>query len=130
MIQFTDEQKKAIISSRSGMLRQQENIASVLDIVNKVQEMVYKLNRMNYDQVKSNIESMHEQLKGILNVLTPTQQAKFMIWMEKGMNGPDLISSIKKVLQMHNQANVSDLGDDSMSLSLSENESLSSLSNL
>ena len=36
----------------------------------------------------------------------------------------------KKVLQMHNQANVSDLGDDSMSLSLSENESLSSLSNL
>lgn len=79
--------------------------------------------------MKSNIESMHEQMRGILNVLSPSQQAKFLIWMEGGMNGADLISSVQKVLQLQKKPAV-DVGEDSVSLSVSENESFSSIGNL
>ena len=84
------------------------------------------MNQRADGQVKSNIESMHEQMKGILSVLTPMQQAKFLIWVEEGMNGSDIISSVHRVLQMQNRPSM----DDTLSMSLSENESLSSLSNL
>lgn len=66
---------------------------------------------------------MHEQMRGILSVLTPTQQAKFLIWVEEGMNGSDILSSVQRVLKMQNQPTFE--GDD---ISLSENESLSSIS--
>lgn len=72
---------------------------------------------------------MHEQMRGILNVLSPSQQAKFLIWVEDGMNGADLISTVHKVLQMQKKPAV-DVGDDSVSLSISENESFSSIGNL
>ena len=67
---------------------------------------------------------MHEQMRGILSVLTPSQQAKFLIWVEDGMNGSDILSSVQRVLRMQKEA----VGGDDTSLSLSENESLSSLS--
>ena len=75
------------------------------------------------------MESMQKQMEGILKVLTPFQQAKFLCWMEGGMNGTNLITTVKKVLQMNN-TNATSAGntDDSESLSLSDMESLSSLS--
>lgn len=75
------------------------------------------------------MESMQKQMQGILNVLTPLQQAKFLCWIEGGMNGTNLITTVKKVLKM-NHAVTTSLGttDDSESLSLSDMESLSSLS--
>ena len=63
-------------------------------------------------------------MRGILSVLTPSQQAKFLIWVEEGMNGSDILSSVQRVLRMQNES----AGGDDTSLSLSENESLSSLS--
>ena len=75
------------------------------------------------------MESMQKQMQGILNVLTPLQQAKFLCWMEGGMNGTNLITTVKNVLKMNNAAATSPgAADDSESLSLSDMESLSSLS--
>ena len=75
------------------------------------------------------MESMQKQMQGILNVLTPLQQAKFLCWIEGGMNGTNFITTVKKVLKMNN-ATTTSLGttDESESLSLSDMESLSSLS--
>ncbi|KNB45893.1 hypothetical protein JH06_0504 [Blastocystis sp. subtype 4] len=114
VLQLTPEQKQGIIHSRSGVLRQQENIASVMDIVDAVQ-----------NKVTSNMESMQQQMRGILDVLSPLQQAKFLAWMEGGMNGTNLIAEVKRLLQMNQTVSTM---EDSSSLSLSDMESLSSLS--
>lgn len=47
---------------------------------------------------------MQQQMRGILDVLTPLQQAKFLVWMEGGMNGTNLIAEVKKLLQMNEKA--------------------------
>ena len=44
---------------------------------------------------------MQQQMRGILDVLTPLQQAKFLAWMEGGMNGTNLIAEVKRLLQMN-----------------------------
>ena len=44
---------------------------------------------------------MQQQMRGILDVLSPLQQAKFLVWMEGGMNGTNLIAEVKRVLQMN-----------------------------
>lgn len=80
------------MGSRGGLLRQQENISSILDIVDSVQK-----------KMKDNIESMHEQMKGILSVLTPLQQAKFLLWVEEGMSGPGIICTLRRVLEMQRE---------------------------
>ena len=71
---------------------------------------------------------MHKQMQGILKVLTPMQQAKFMMWIEEGMSGRGLISTVRKILEINSQEDF--LTDDSQSLSLSDLESLGSLSSL
>lgn len=108
------------------MLRQQENISSILDIVDSVQR-----------KMKDNIESMHEQMKGILSVLSPLQQAKFLLWVEEGMSGPGIISTLRRVLEMQregqdNQENQETQGteaedDPSQSQSQSQSRSVSEL---
>ena len=45
-------------------------------------------------KVTCNMESMQTQMRGILDVLRPYQQAKFLVWMEAGMNGTDLIAKL------------------------------------
>lgn len=86
VMRLSEEQKRRIVASRGGMKRQQENIATVLDIVDRVQEKVEK-----------NMESMYQQMKGILAALTPFQQAKFLLWME---NDDGFAASLRRVLQM------------------------------
>lgn len=108
--QLSAEQKKRIVGSRGGLLRQQENISSILDIVDSVQK-----------KMKDNIESMHEQMKGILSVLSPIQQAKFLLWVEEGMSGPGIVSTLRRVLQMQQDSEAVGT-EDSQSRSVSELE--------
>ena len=108
--QLSTEQKKRIVGSRGGLLRQQENISSILDIVDSVQK-----------KMKDNIESMHEQMKGILSVLSPIQQAKFLLWVEEGMSGPGIVSTLRRVLQMQQDSEAVGT-EDSQSRSVSELE--------
>ena len=103
------------------MLRQQENISSILDIVDSVQK-----------KMKDNIESMHEQMKGILSVLSPLQQAKFLLWVEEGMSGPGIISTLRRVLEMQREGkeNLETQGteaEDDPSQSQSQSRSVSEL---
>lgn len=107
---MSQEQKQRIVGSRGGLLRQQENISAILDIVDTIQ-----------NKMKVNMESMHEQMQGILSVLSPVQQAKFLVWVEGGMNGRGLITTLQRVLEMQKQQD--SIIDDSQSLSLSELDS-------
>ena len=86
VLQLSEEQKRKIVGSRGGLERQQENIATVLNIVNRVQEKVEK-----------NMESMQKQMQGILAALSPFQQAQFLLWME---NDEGFVASLRRVLQM------------------------------
>lgn len=86
VLQLSEEQKRKIVGSRGGLKRQQENIATVLSIVNRVQEKVEK-----------NMESMQKQMQGILAALSPFQQAQFLLWME---NDEGFVASLRRVLQM------------------------------
>lgn len=58
---------KEILRSRRGTVQQQENVASVLDIVDQVQK-----------RLRETMNSMKEQLEGIVNTLTPEQQVHFL----------------------------------------------------
>lgn len=72
-------------------------------------------------KMKDNIESMHEQMKGILNVLSPLQQAKFLLWVEEGMSGPGIVATVRRVLQMQREQE-NGATEDSQSRSVSELE--------
>lgn len=105
VMHLSEEQKRRIVASRGGMKRQQENIATVLDIVDRVQEKVEK-----------NMESMYQQMQGILAALTPFQQAKFLLWME---NDEGFAASLRRVLQMGTHQSSEDTSrSDSSSMSL------------
>lgn len=74
-------------------------------------------------KMKDNIESMHEQMKGILSVLTPLQQAKFLLWVEEGMSGPGIICTLRRVLEMQREGQGGEAEDEqSQSRSMSELE--------
>ena len=86
VLQLSEVQKWKILLSRGGLKRLQENIATVLSIVNRVQEKVEK-----------NMESMQKQMQGILAALSPFQQAQFLLWME---NDEGFVASLSRVMQM------------------------------
>ncbi|KAM7456744.1 hypothetical protein BLSTO_02501 [Blastocystis sp. subtype 1] len=84
---LTPEQRKAILRSRTGTVQQQENVAEVLNIVDKIQK-----------RMESSMSSMREQLKGIVNVLEPEQKIKFMSWIESIVKEPRSKESIFMIL--------------------------------
>ena len=81
---------KEILRSRRGTVRQQENVAQVLDIVDQVQR-----------RMKGTMNSMREQLKGIVKTLTLDQQVKFLLWMQGVLKEPRTKDSVFMVLKRH-----------------------------
>ena len=81
---------KEILRSRRGTVRQQENVAQVLDIVDQVQR-----------RMKSTMSSMREQLKGIVKTLTLDQQVRFLLWMQGVLTEPRTKDSVFMVLKKH-----------------------------
>lgn len=73
-----------------GTVRQQENVAQVLDIVDQVQR-----------RMKGTMSSMREQLKGIVKTLTLDQQVKFLLWMQGVLKEPRTKDSVFMVLKRH-----------------------------
>ena len=64
-------------------MQQQENVAEVLNIVDKIQK-----------RMESSMSSMREQLNGIVNVLRPEQKVRFMSWVESIVREPRSKESI------------------------------------
>ena len=95
---------KEILRSRRGTVRQQENVAQVLDIVDQVQR-----------RMKGTMSSMREQLKGIVKTLTLDQQVKFLLWMQGVLKEPRTKDSVFMVLNRHSEekAKTSSPDDDS-----------------
>ena len=85
---MTREQKHAILSSRNGTVQQQENVAAALDIMDKVQQ-----------RMEESMNSMKEQLKGIVAVLSPEQQVESLLFVQKMFNEPRCQKSIFNLLK-------------------------------
>lgn len=105
--QPTPEQMKEILRSRRGTVQQQENVASVLAIVDQVQK-----------RLQETLNSMKEQLEGIMNTLTPEQQIQFLQWSQNILREPNTLESILMTLKKRiegssdNKSNTSSLEDD------------------
>lgn len=74
-------------------MQQQENVAEVLNIVDKIQK-----------RMESSMSSMREQLNGIVNVLRPEQKVRFMSWVESIVREPRSKESILMILNSRIQA--------------------------
>lgn len=74
-------------------MQQQENVAEVLNIVDKIQK-----------RMESSMSSMREQLNGIVNVLRPDQKVRFMSWVESIVREPRSKESILMILNSRIQA--------------------------
>ena len=74
-------------------MQQQENVAEVLNIVDKIQK-----------RMESSMSSMREQLNGIVNVLRPEQKVRFMSWVESSVREPRSKESILMILNSRIQA--------------------------
>ena len=74
-------------------MQQQENVAEVLNIVDKIQK-----------RMESSMSSMREQLNGIVNVLRPEQKVSFMSWVESIVREPRSKESILMILNSRIQA--------------------------
>lgn len=79
---------KEILRSRRGTVQQQENVASVLAIVDQVQK-----------RLRETMCSMKEQLEGIVNTLTPEQQVHFLMWSQDVLREPNKLESLVMVLK-------------------------------
>ena len=85
---------KEILRSRRGTVQQQENVASVLDIVDQVQK-----------RLRETMNSMKEQLEGIVNTLTPEQQVHFLMWSQDVLREPEKLESLVMVLKKRIEGN-------------------------
>lgn len=77
------EQRKAILESRVGTVQQQENVAQLLEIVDEIQK-----------RIENTMDSMKEQLKGIVKVLTPEQHVQFLLFARRVLKEPRTQDSI------------------------------------
>lgn len=69
-------------------MQQQENVGMALDIIDKVQK-----------RMENSMNSMKEQLKGIVNVLTPEQQVESLLFIQKVLQEPRSQESIFNTLK-------------------------------
>ncbi|CBK21780.2 uncharacterized protein [Blastocystis hominis] len=88
VLHLTREQKHAILCSRQGTVQQQENVGMAMDIIDEVQK-----------RMENSMNSMKEQLKGIVNVLTPEQQVESLLFIQKVLQEPRSQESIFNTLK-------------------------------
>ena len=100
---------KLILRSRSGTVQQQQNVASVLNIVDEVQH-----------RLQDTHMRMKEQLKGLVNTLSLEQQVHFLLWVQSVLRNPSWTDSILSILK---ERIVAPLGDEQSNSSSSEADS-------
>lgn len=71
-LKFTDEQKRTLLGMRHGIRSQRQNVGTCLKILKELET-----------RVQSNFESMSKQMDLVMSTITPTQQARFLLWIEK-----------------------------------------------
>mmetsp|Transcript_6619 Transcript_6619/g.13406 ORF Transcript_6619/g.13406 Transcript_6619/m.13406 type:complete len:491 (-) Transcript_6619:123-1595(-) len=71
-LELSDDQKRTLMSMRGGIRQQRRNIAECLRILTELD-----------NRVKSNFESNANQMDQVMESITPSQQAKFLLWIER-----------------------------------------------
>ena len=70
--QLTNEQKKQLVAMRDEVRTQRYNVGECLRLLKQLEALV-----------KANIASMQTQMHKIMKITTPTQQCKFLLWIER-----------------------------------------------
>ena len=70
-LNLTDEQKAGIMENRKHVGAQRRNISETMKLMAKVESKIEDTVKMNYNTLQS-----------IMGVLTPLQQAKYLVWQE------------------------------------------------
>jgi len=87
-LRFTNEQKSTLLGMRHGIRSQRRNVAECLRILSELE-----------NRVSANFESMSKQMKMVMGTITPTQQARFLLWIEQNKACTFMLNDMFK----HNQ---------------------------
>eukprot|EP00510_Aplanochytrium_minuta_P001371 CAMPEP_0184011420 /NCGR_PEP_ID=MMETSP0954-20121128/3819_1 /TAXON_ID=627963 /ORGANISM="Aplanochytrium sp, Strain PBS07" /LENGTH=375 /DNA_ID=CAMNT_0026291239 /DNA_START=325 /DNA_END=1452 /DNA_ORIENTATION=+ len=82
-LELTAEQKRGLIDMRHGIKKQRRNVAECLRILKELGS-----------RVNTNFSHMASQMENVMNLVTPSQQAKFLLWVEKNQACMHMLNNI------------------------------------
>lgn len=82
-LELTSEQKRGLIDMRHGIRKQRRNLAECLRILKELGS-----------RVDTNLNHMTNQMTDVMSLITPTQQAKFLLWIEKNQACMHMLNNI------------------------------------
>jgi len=94
-LRLTAEQKQSLIDMRHGIRTQRQNVAECIRILKELDQ-----------RVNSNFDSMSHQMDSVMDTITPVQQAKFLLWIERNKACTFMLNN------MWNPNETSDAGED------------------
>lgn len=84
-LELTAEQKRGLIDMRYGIRKQRRNVAECLRIMNELDTRVTR-----------NFDHMSSQMETIMELITPVQQAKFLMWIAKNQACMHMLNNMWK----------------------------------
>ncbi len=98
---------------RAGIRSQRKNVAECLRILGELE-----------GRVKNNFDSMSNQMDLVYNIITPKQQARFLLWIERNKNCSFMLNNMWN----HNDGKSVDEGDSASTMAFSDDGSKRSAS--
>lgn len=100
-LKLTDEQKKMLLGMRHGIRSQRKNVAECLRILKELET-----------RVGANFESMSKQMDMVMGTITPTQQSKFLLWIEKNKACTYMLNNMWNSKEEEEQSVITSTDDD------------------
>uniref|UniRef100_A0A7S3PJY7 BZIP domain-containing protein n=2 Tax=Sar TaxID=2698737 RepID=A0A7S3PJY7_9STRA len=82
-LELSAEQKRGLIDMRHGIRKQRRNIAECIRILKELGS-----------RVDTNFSHMASQMENVMGLITPAQQAKFLLWVEKNQACMHMLNNI------------------------------------
>jgi len=106
-LELTEQQKKNLMGLRGGIRQQRANIAECLRILRELDS-----------RVNVNFDSMTKQMEEVMESITPEQQIKFLLWIERNKAATFMINNMFQANDSEQGSNAGtddDIGGDSAS---------------
>jgi hypothetical protein len=82
-LRLTEDQKRTLLSMRSEIRSQRKNVGECLRILKELEH-----------RINENIASMGKQMSRIMSGTTPSQQARFLLWIENNQSAVQVLNNI------------------------------------
>lgn len=82
-LELSEEQKRTLLGMRSEIRGQRRNVGECLRILKELEK-----------RIGENIQSMGKQMAKIMSATTPSQQAKFLLWIEQNQAAVQVLNNI------------------------------------